>query len=169
MNRDHVPSPRPVPYDPPVPYAPPAPAVAYDGPAPFDRPGPSGRPVPQDRPDLPELRELDRKRSLELLARAEVGRVVYTVDALPAVLPVPFRLAPGGVLLSAPAGSELARAVDGAVIAFEADEVDGRDGSGWFVTVLGRAQVRPAIRAADPGGTVRIRIRPELVIGRCLA
>ncbi|MFE7636003.1 pyridoxamine 5'-phosphate oxidase family protein [Kitasatospora sp. NPDC057518] len=115
------------------------------------------------------MRELDRKRSLELLARADVGRVVYTVDALPAVLPVPFRLAPGGVLLSAPAGSELARAVDGAVIAFEADEVDGRDGSGWFVTVLGRAQVRPATRAADPGGTVRIRIRPELVIGRCLA
>ncbi|MEU3561307.1 pyridoxamine 5'-phosphate oxidase family protein [Kitasatospora sp. NPDC091257] len=118
---------------------------------------------------MPELRELDRKRSLELLARADVGRVVYTVDALPAVLPVPFRLAPGGVLLSAPAGSELARAVDGAVIAFEADEVDGRDGSGWFVTVLGRAQVRPAARTADPGGTVRIRIRPELVIGRCLA
>ncbi|MET8543454.1 pyridoxamine 5'-phosphate oxidase family protein [Kitasatospora sp. NPDC004799] len=137
MNRDHVPSPRPVPYD---------------------------------RPELPELRELDRKRSLELLARADVGRVVYTVDALPAVLPVPFRLAPGGVLLSAPAGSELARAVDGAVIAFEADEVDARDGSGWFVTVLGRAQVRPAARTAEPGGgTVRIRIRPELVIGRCLA
>ncbi|MEV7770094.1 pyridoxamine 5'-phosphate oxidase family protein [Kitasatospora sp. NPDC086791] len=118
-------------------------------------------------PDLPEPRELDRDEALELLARAAVGRVVYTVDALPAVLPVSFRLVPGGVLVTAPADSELARAVDGAVIAFEADEVDGRDGSGWFVTVLGHAQVRRGRAAA--AGTVRIRIRPELVIGRCLA
>ncbi|MFI2607611.1 pyridoxamine 5'-phosphate oxidase family protein [Kitasatospora sp. NPDC018619] len=151
MNRDHVPSPR---------------VPAPGRPGPYDRSGPPGP---------PGARELDRERSLELLARAEVGRVVYTVGALPAVLPVPFRLAPGGVLVSAPAGSELARAVDGAVIAFEADEMDGRDGTGWFVTVLGRAQVRPAARTAapdgtdDPDGTVRIRIRPELVIGRCLS
>ncbi|MEU8921583.1 pyridoxamine 5'-phosphate oxidase family protein [Kitasatospora sp. NPDC048545] len=120
-----------------------------------------------DRPALPELRELDRNRALELLGRADVGRVVYTVDALPAVLPVPFRLVPGGVLVSAPAEAGLARAVDGAVIAFEADEVDGRDGSGWFVTVLGHAQVRRG--TADAADTLRIRIRPELVIGRCLA
>ncbi|MFE3505572.1 pyridoxamine 5'-phosphate oxidase family protein [Kitasatospora sp. NPDC059146] len=136
MNRDHVPSPRPAPSDP------------------VHRSNPSGP------------RELDRRRALQLLGRAPVGRVVYTVDALPAVLPVTFRLAPGGVLVSAPADSELARAVDGAVIAFEADEVDGRDGSGWFVTVLGRAQVRPGTATAPD--VVRIRIRPELVIGRCL-
>ncbi|MGW3042121.1 pyridoxamine 5'-phosphate oxidase family protein [Kitasatospora sp. NPDC001159] len=113
--------------------------------------------------DLPVL---DRARALELLARATVGRVVYTIGALPAVQPVSFRLAPGqdgGVLLSAPADSELARAVQDAVIAFEADEVNGADGSGWYVTVLGRAQVR---HAAD---TARIRIRPEVVIGRCLS
>ncbi|MEV7601086.1 pyridoxamine 5'-phosphate oxidase family protein [Kitasatospora sp. NPDC089797] len=127
---------------------------------------PSPRPSSADLPDRPGLRELDRRRAMELLGRAPVGRVVYTVGALPAVLPVPFRLAPGGVLVSAPADSELARAVDGAVIAFEADEVDGRDGSGWFVTVLGRAQVRPAPGAAPDA--VRIRIRPELVIGRRL-
>ncbi|MFE5583830.1 hypothetical protein [Kitasatospora sp. NPDC056531] len=67
-----------------------------------------------DPHDLPVL---DRDRALELLARAAVGRVVYTIGALPAVQPAPFRLAPGedgGVLLSAPADSELARAVQGA-------------------------------------------------------
>ncbi|MEU9075481.1 pyridoxamine 5'-phosphate oxidase family protein [Kitasatospora sp. NPDC048538] len=112
--------------------------------------------------------ELDRDRALGLLARAVVGRVVYTVGALPAVLPVHFRLEPGdgGILLSAPAGSELARAVDDAVIAFEADELDGPDGSGWCVTVLGRAQVRPVAGAVP--AAVRIRIRPELVTGRRL-
>ncbi|MFJ8472486.1 pyridoxamine 5'-phosphate oxidase family protein [Kitasatospora sp. NPDC094011] len=127
---------------------------------------PSPRPSSGDVPDRSGLRELDRSRALELLRRAPVGRVVYTVGALPAVLPVSFRLAPGGVLVAASADSELARAVDGVVIAFEADEVDGRDGSGWFVTVLGRAQVRPV--AAGAPDAVRIRIRPELVIGRCL-
>ncbi|MFJ2193016.1 pyridoxamine 5'-phosphate oxidase family protein [Kitasatospora sp. NPDC087861] len=117
-----------------------------------------------------DLLELDRERALELLARAAVGRVVYTIRALPAVLPVRFRLDlsdGGGVLLSAPAGSELARAVDDAVIAFEADEVDGADGSGWYVTILGRAQVGPA--AGRTPGAVRIRIRPELVVGRRLS
>lgn len=128
---------------------------------------PAPRPSSYDRPGLPGLRELDPKRALELLARASVGRVVYTVGALPAVLPVPFRLVPAGVLVSAPADSELARAVDGAVIAFEADEVDGRDGSGWFVTVLGHAHVRRATATAPDA--LRIRIRPELVIGRFLA
>ncbi|MEV0194510.1 pyridoxamine 5'-phosphate oxidase family protein [Kitasatospora purpeofusca] len=111
---------------------------------------------------------LDEARALELLRRAGVGRVVYTVGALPAVLPVRFRLDPiGGVLLSTEPGSELARAVDGAVIAFEADEVDGADGTGWCVTVLGRAEVRRP--SAVPGARAEIRIAPELVVGRHLA
>ncbi|MEE1826194.1 pyridoxamine 5'-phosphate oxidase family protein [Streptomyces sp. BE20] len=113
-------------------------------------------------------RDLDEARALELLGGTDVGRVVYTVRALPAVLPVRFRLdAGGGVLVSAAAGSELARAVDGAVIAFEADEVDGTDGTGWCVTVLGRAEVRRPARG--PGAArVEIRIGAELVVGRHL-
>ncbi|WP_053647805.1 pyridoxamine 5'-phosphate oxidase family protein [Streptomyces sp. XY431] len=111
---------------------------------------------------------LDEARALELLRRTGVGRVVYTVGALPAVLPVRFRLDPlGGVLLSTAPGSELARAVDGAVIAFEADEVDGADGTGWCVTVLGRAEVRRPSPAS--GARAEIRIAPELVVGRHLA
>ncbi|MFI8459920.1 hypothetical protein [Kitasatospora sp. NPDC085464] len=58
---------------------------------------PAPRPSSYDRPALPGLRELAPKRALELLARAAVGRVVHTVGALPAVLPVPFRLVPAGV------------------------------------------------------------------------
>ncbi|WP_063773423.1 pyridoxamine 5'-phosphate oxidase family protein [Streptomyces rubellomurinus] len=121
------------------------------------------------------LRDLGPERALDLLGRAAVGRVVYTIGALPAVLPVPFRLVPGGVLLAAGADADLVRAVDGAVIAFEADEVDAADGSGWCVTVLGRARAHPAdpadaADAADPAAAadVRILIRPELVTGRRL-
>ncbi|MFB6888302.1 pyridoxamine 5'-phosphate oxidase family protein [Kitasatospora sp. NPDC056327] len=129
------------------------------------RTGPLLRPEPRSARE--SARELDEARALELLGRTGVGRVVYTVGALPAVLPVRFRLDPfGGVLLSTATGSELARAVDNAVIAFEADEVDGADGTGWCVTVLGRAEVRRPPHG--PGGRSEIRIAPELVVGRRL-
>jgi nitroimidazol reductase NimA-like FMN-containing flavoprotein (pyridoxamine 5'-phosphate oxidase superfamily) len=116
---------------------------------------------------------LDTQQCLRLLAGMAVGRIVYTKGAMPAVLPVPFRLdADGSVVLAQSAASELVRAVDGAVIAFETGEVSGVDGSGWSVTILGRASVAPE-RSARPGaaaGTDRvlIRIHPEVVTGRRL-
>ncbi|GAB7185115.1 pyridoxamine 5'-phosphate oxidase family protein [Kitasatospora sp. Ki12] len=117
----------------------------------------------RELPDLPELRELDRNRALELPARASVGRVVHTVDALPAVLPVPFRLVPGGVLVCAPADSRLVRAVDGAVIAFEPTR--------WTAATApagsSPSSATPGSAGARPADTARIRIRPALVIGSC--
>ncbi|MFB6891527.1 pyridoxamine 5'-phosphate oxidase family protein [Kitasatospora sp. NPDC056327] len=120
---------------------------------------------------------LDHRHCRRLLAGSSVGRVVYTVGALPAVLPVRYRLGrDGSVLLRAAARSELVRAVSGALVAFEAGEVDEADGAGWSVTVLGRADVSadgahrddPAPPGARPAGQVSIRIRPELVTGRLL-
>ncbi|MEV4611569.1 pyridoxamine 5'-phosphate oxidase family protein [Kitasatospora sp. NPDC049258] len=117
---------------------------------------------------------LDERQSLRLLATTPVGRVVYTTGALPAVLPTRYRLGDdGSVLLRATGGSELVRAVSGALVAFEAGEVDHADGSGWSVTVLGRADVAEAPTPHDPAlprhlGQVSIRIRPELVTGRLL-
>lgn len=85
---------------------------------------------------------LDEQHCFRLLAGSSVGRVVYTVGALPAVLPVPYRIGgDGSVLLRVAARSELVRAVSGALVAFEAGEIDGTDGTGWSVTVLGRADV----------------------------
>ncbi|MQS17052.1 pyridoxamine 5'-phosphate oxidase family protein [Streptomyces kaniharaensis] len=121
---------------------------------------------------------LDERHCRRLLAGASVGRVVYTVGALPAVLPIRYRLGwDGSVLLRAAARSELVRAVSGALVAFEAGEVDETDGTGWSVTVLGRADVSAvsedptagsAAPQAQPPGQVSIRIRPELVTGRLL-
>ncbi len=129
-----------------------------------------------------EREPLGEQQSLRLLAGVPVGRVVYTVDALPAVLPVRFRLdRQGCVVLRARARSELVRAVEGALIAFEAGEIDDADGSGWTVTVLGWAGVeadtdgsghRPnpprETADADDGAEVTVRLRPELVLGQRL-
>ncbi|GAB7028739.1 pyridoxamine 5'-phosphate oxidase family protein [Streptomyces sp. NPDC021749] len=125
------------------------------------------------------FRELGRDACLRLLATAPVGRVVHTRQALPAVVPVNFSLdTDGAVLLRTSAASELARAVDGVVVAFEADAVDVDTHSGWSVVVTGRAEiVTDAAEAArlqriGPDSWVRspeevfVRIEPELVTGR---
>ncbi|MEU0221821.1 pyridoxamine 5'-phosphate oxidase family protein, partial [Streptomyces sp. NPDC006265] len=86
------------------------------------------------------FRELERQECLRLMAKVPVGRIVYTRRALPAVLPVNFSLdGDGAVLLRTSAASELVRAIDGAVVAFEADDVDAARHSGWSVVVTGSA------------------------------
>jgi nitroimidazol reductase NimA-like FMN-containing flavoprotein (pyridoxamine 5'-phosphate oxidase superfamily) len=126
-------------------------------------------------------RELDRRESMRLPATAAIGRIVHTRQALPAVLPVNFCLDhDGAVVLRTSAASELARAVDGTVVAFEADEVDRATRTGWSVVVTGAAEVvadpeehrRPATAgprswvAVPARQEVFLRIRPELVTGR---
>ncbi|MFI2435867.1 pyridoxamine 5'-phosphate oxidase family protein [Streptomyces sp. NPDC018693] len=125
------------------------------------------------------FRELRPQECLRLLERAPIGRIVHTRHALPAVLPVNFRLDDdGAVVLCTSAASELVRAVDGAVVAFEADEVDAATQSGWSVVVTGPATVvtdpveharlvRTGPRSWVPSPhEVFVRIEPELVTGR---
>ncbi|MFC7634933.1 pyridoxamine 5'-phosphate oxidase family protein [Streptomyces thermogriseus] len=125
------------------------------------------------------FRELDRQECVRLLARVPVGRIVFTRGALPAVLPVNFAVeGDGAVVVRCSAESELVRAVDGAVVAFEADEVDAGACAGWSVVVTGAASV-----VTDPGERRRlavcgprswvpwprevfVRVEPELVTGR---
>jgi nitroimidazol reductase NimA-like FMN-containing flavoprotein (pyridoxamine 5'-phosphate oxidase superfamily) len=127
------------------------------------------------------FRELDRHECMRLLATASVGRIVFTRQALPAVLLSSFRVdGEGAVLVRTSAASELARAVDGAIVAFEADVVDESTHSGWSVVITGRAAlVTGPVEQRRPGRTdprssspatevVFVRIEPELVAGRDL-
>jgi nitroimidazol reductase NimA-like FMN-containing flavoprotein (pyridoxamine 5'-phosphate oxidase superfamily) len=124
------------------------------------------------------FRELSRQECMRLLAKAPVGRIVHTRHALPAVLPVNFALDDGAVVLRTSADSELVRAIDGAVVAFEADDVDAAAHSGWSVVVTGRAAVvtdpaecarlsRTAPRSWVPAPREAfVRVESELVTGR---
>lgn len=125
------------------------------------------------------FRALDRQECLRLLAKVPVGRVVYTRHALPAVLPINFSLdTDSSVLLRTSPDSDLVRAIDGVVVAFEADEFDATTRSGWSVVVTGRATVvtDPAEhdRLSETGPTswmplqeaVFVRIESEMVTGR---
>jgi nitroimidazol reductase NimA-like FMN-containing flavoprotein (pyridoxamine 5'-phosphate oxidase superfamily) len=125
------------------------------------------------------FRALDRQECMRLLAKVPVGRVVYTRQALPAVLPINFSLdTNSSVVLRTSPQSDLVRAIDGVVVAFEADEFDAETRSGWSVVVTGRAAV-----VTDPGENERlsqagpvswmplrdpvfVRIESEMVTGR---
>lgn len=64
------------------------------------------------------FRELGRQECARLLPKVPVGRIVYTWQALPAVLPVNFGLDhDGAVLVRTSASSQLVSAIGGAVVA----------------------------------------------------
>lgn len=123
---------------------------------------------------------LARAECLALLRRTHVGRLVYTRDALPDVRPVNFALHGDDVVFRLRGESRLAAAVDGTVVAFEADEVDQARQTGWSVVVTGRAEqvppehVSPELAAVLPRPwapgphDLVMRLRPALVNGRRL-
>jgi nitroimidazol reductase NimA-like FMN-containing flavoprotein (pyridoxamine 5'-phosphate oxidase superfamily) len=82
---------------------------------------------------------MDRAESLRLLASVAVGRLILTIGALPTVRPMNFAVMDDRIVLRTAADSAISRRVDQAVVAFEADQLDGETGTGWSVTVTGRA------------------------------
>jgi len=74
------------------------------------------------------------------MAGAVVGRIIYACQATPAVEPVNFTVDAGDIVIRTLAGGKLAAAIDGAVVAFEADEYDPVTRTGWSVTAIGEAR-----------------------------
>lgn len=101
------------------------------------------------------LTRLDRAESLQILATAPVGRLIFTVNALPAVRLMNFVLADELIVMRTAAGSTVARKTDGMIVTFEADELDIGSCSGWSVAVTGRAALVP-----DPAAAARYRQLP---------
>jgi len=97
------------------------------------------------------LEVLDREECLRLLERATLGRVGVTTAALPSVLPVNFRLAGDRIVFRTGTGTKLAAATRNAVVAFEVDDIDPVNHTGWSVVVTGVA--RPVV---DPDDLARL-------------
>jgi hypothetical protein len=118
------------------------------------------------------LSELSRAESMRLLGGAPFGRIVYTVRALPAIVPVRHLVENGMIVVRTHVGADCA----GAVVAFQADRIDPVGESGWSITVTGVAR-----RVVDADEVTRyesalspfvemphvevIRIYPEIVSG----
>lgn len=123
---------------------------------------------------------LTRDECLDLLATVSLGRVAVTIGAVPAVLPVNYALLDGAIVFRSAPGTKLSAAVLGTVVAFEVDEADSADHSGWSVLVVGHAaELRegPVLEAARrlplqswAGGDRDhfVRIESERISGRRL-
>ena len=123
--------------------------------------------------------ELTRGESLRLLASVSFGRLVFTLQALPAIRPVNHLLDDGDVIIRTHLGAPVVAAAGtapGVVVAYEADEIDPSEHLGWSVIVTGRAHL-----VHDPQQVARyeqtlhtwvagtmdqfIRIHPEIITG----
>jgi nitroimidazol reductase NimA-like FMN-containing flavoprotein (pyridoxamine 5'-phosphate oxidase superfamily) len=124
------------------------------------------------------LEILARDECLKLLGTSALGRIGCTSGALPLVLPVNFRLVGDAVVFRTGVGTKLAAATRNAVVAFEVDEMDPLDHTGWSVLVTGFAREVTNQHELDkmsvdhiprwaPGGDGRVvSISTELISGR---
>lgn len=85
--------------------------------------------------------EIDRVECLELLSAVSVGRVGYTTDDGPRILPVNFSLVDQQVVFRTSAFGEIARHALDRPVAFEVDDVDNFFQEGWSVLVTGRGEL----------------------------
>lgn len=126
-------------------------------------------------------RELPRTEAMRLLASAPVGRLVFTHQALPAITPVTHLVTGDAILIGLTPRSAIAASVGtaGAVVAYEADELDLTGRLAWTVVVVGLARLvidadvaRHLVRLRSwPGGAATdiIEISAEIVTGHQLA
>ena len=84
---------------------------------------------------------LDREECMELLAAKSVGRIAYTTDAGPRILPVNYVFANDCVIFRTVPDGEIFHHALSSVCAFEIDETDEFFESGWSVVVVGRLQL----------------------------
>jgi nitroimidazol reductase NimA-like FMN-containing flavoprotein (pyridoxamine 5'-phosphate oxidase superfamily) len=94
-------------------------------------------PVEHDRNGLEVL---GRAECLRLLDQVTLGRVGITVGALPAVLPINFRLVDDRIVFRTSGGTKLDAATRNAVVAFEVDDMEPIGHTGWSVMVTGVAR-----------------------------
>ncbi|MER5199959.1 pyridoxamine 5'-phosphate oxidase family protein [Streptomyces sp. NPDC002755] len=129
----------------------------------------------------PRSVELDAVEALRLLGGVALGRIVFTRHALPAIRPVNHVLVDGEIVIRTHGDAALTRytrqnEAEGAVVAYEADDIDPDTHLGWSVVVTGYARL-----VTDPREAARyrallrpwvsqkldhaVRISPDLITG----
>jgi uncharacterized protein len=140
-------------------------------------------PAPSETCRMMEDRSFEvmpEREAIALLSSMTLGRVVFTLAALPAIVPVNYAVQDHAVVIRTSQDTRLAAAADGGVLAFEVDQVDPVTRTGWSVVVTGVAEVvtNPRERAIihgmlepyEPGHhDVYVRLPLTVVTGRRVA
>jgi hypothetical protein len=82
-----------------------------------------------------------RSECLALLESRPIGRVAFTRDALPAIVPVTYHLAGRNIVFATVSDSRMVAALHQNVVALEVDSIDSANNGGWSVVVVGVAQL----------------------------
>ncbi|HEX6472167.1 MAG TPA: pyridoxamine 5'-phosphate oxidase family protein [Streptosporangiaceae bacterium] len=113
-----------------------------------------------------DLTELTETESLALLGSVPLGRIVYTLRALPTVRPVSHILDQGNIVIRSHLGTAIAgqagASSHGVVVAYEADDLDPVERLGWSVSITGTARI---VRDADQAARYRDRLDPWVTVG----
>jgi uncharacterized protein len=97
---------------------------------------------------------LDEDACRRLLGTTGTGRIGFTDGAVPAILPVPFAVQDGHVMIPERRGSPVESALRGAVVAFQVDSFDTGTRTGWSVTVVGLTRL-----VSDPRDVAALELR----------
>ncbi|MCX4767963.1 pyridoxamine 5'-phosphate oxidase family protein [Streptomyces sp. NBC_01275] len=136
---------------------------------------------PSHAPEPRRSVELDGAEALRLLGSVSLGRIVFTRHALPTVRPVNHVLIDGDIVIRTHGDATLTRYArqtggEGAVVAYEADDIDPDTHLGWSVVVTGYARLVTDLRELAhyqallrPWVSQRmdhaVRISPDLITG----
>jgi len=107
-----------------------------------------------------------------------IGRVGFSLDGVPIILPVNYGMVDGDVVVRTGEGVKLLSAIDRSIVAFEVDAVDLEEMLAWSVLVRGLCtemadpddveaarRATPAPLVSDPGDRY-LRIRTGVLTGR---
>ncbi len=87
------------------------------------------------------LRVLDMAECRRLLPTVAIGRMAFTEAAMPSIQPAAFAISGEDVVIPTGLGSKMAAGSRGAVVAFEVDDYDLVERTGWNVTVIGPSRL----------------------------
>ena len=90
---------------------------------------------------MSELSVLSVAKCEELLGAAIVGRVAFTTDEGPQIVPVNYTTVDAAIVFRTEPGTQLGRHAVGNRLAFEIDEVDYADHKGWSVVAVGTGEL----------------------------
>ncbi len=107
--------------------------------------------------EIDGLEVLDVAECMMLLRTVPIGRIGLSINEIPTVLPVNFLIDAerNRVVIRSTEGVKYHGAIDGVMVAFEADEFDKLSHAGWSVVVKGRLSV-----VTDPFEVRRLSMLP---------
>lgn len=122
------------------------------------------------------LEILTEEQCVALVAGEEVGHVALSIEAMPAVFPVNYRMVGADIVFRTGDGLKRRAILGGSVLGFEVDHIDREFRTGWSVLMVGLAHeidlTDPVLDGlelspwADGERSRVIRLHPEFISGR---